>query len=113
MEETVEQVCRRVQATGLNPLERRLWGGAAAGTGEVQAAGGQGQAEPAEPLPTRARRDALLGGRGLEAAVRGHGGFSPASFSIGESWGMVVGVWLLNPPWFEFIWGSAGCTGGV
>lgn len=89
MEEMMERVCERVQARGLNPLFQRrgagecqLRGGAAAGTGEVQPAGGQGQAEPAEPLPTRARREALHGGCGLEAAARGHGGFSPASPSV-------------------------------
>ena len=84
----MEWVCRRVQARGLKPLqrrgagERRLWGGAAAGTGEAQPGGGQGQAEPAELLPTCAGRDALCGGRGLEAAARGHGGFSSASSSV-------------------------------
>lgn len=62
MEETAERVCRRVE--GLYPLERWFWGGAAVGPGEVQAAGGQGQAEPAELLPTRTRRDALHAGCG-------------------------------------------------
>lgn len=88
MEVTTEWVRRRMQARELNPLQRRragecwLWGGAAAGTGEVQPAGGQGQAEPAEPLPTRARRNAFRGGRRLEAVARGHGGFSLPSSSV-------------------------------
>lgn len=50
------------------------------GTGAVPLAAGQGQAEPAEPLPTPARRDALRGGCGPEAAVRDSSGFPPASF---------------------------------
>lgn len=88
MEVTTERVRRRMRARELNPLQRRgaggcrLQGGAAAGTGKVQPAGGQGQAEPAEPLPTRARRDAFRGGHRLEAAVRGHGGFSLPSSSV-------------------------------
>ena len=112
MEETMERVYRRVPARGLNPIQRRGPGSAGCGVERLPGPARccwQGQAEPAEPLPTRARRDVLRG--------EGPRGFLSGFFLSVHSMPVRVGhggggLAAEHTPWLEFIWDSVdlGCT---